>query len=146
MEDAEQSGILPASTHHSWMKPLSGLNGPLCHLVLQRSGPEATSKLSHEVRTVDTPWRRRRAAKARVQATDPWEGRGCWHCWKDKPEARKGFVVLGCSHLPYSGIHWPDLYKRFHYRAAVNSVFYILPLLSYISNRRSQIVPVVTPM
>ena len=39
------------------------MNGPLCHFGVQRSEPENTSELSHEVKTEDTPWRQANMAK-----------------------------------------------------------------------------------
>lgn len=84
MEGAEQSGILPASTQHSWTKPLSAWMGLCVAWVCSGASP---SELSHEARTVDTPWRRKRRAQAWVCASQ--EGREDWCYWKDTPKAGK---------------------------------------------------------
>lgn len=94
--DTEQLGILPANTQHPWMKPLSGMNGPLCHFGPPWNEPENTSELSHDDQTVDTPWRHVDMAKALACATNPLQ-EDCvgWHHYKDDPKSKKYFAVLG---------------------------------------------------
>lgn len=94
--DTEQLGILPVNTQHPWMKPLSGMNGPLCHFGPPWNKPENTSELSHDDQTVDTPWRHADMAKAWACATNPLQ-EDCvgWHHHKDEPKSKKYFAVLG---------------------------------------------------
>lgn len=92
MEDIEQLRILWAITQHSWMEPLSAMNGPLCKPGAKSAKPENTSELSHEVRTRDTPWRQADTAEAWACTKRPSQG----ECMRWRNEREKPAVGGNC--------------------------------------------------